>query len=173
MFTNLAHYYGKRPFQPRASLASQPYFSLFPVGGARGREKYVWTLRPASRASKECNIAAGHAHGMQMKTFIQLYYCFVKLVPTLANCCDRELIQNDAASSRKWTRSVISPTARAATDAASSDLRIQEQVVLTLFLHSRGPRPAPVVYKAQSKVSIIECRRKRVVYELACRKSCA
>ena len=22
------------------SLASQPYFSLFPVGGARGREKY-------------------------------------------------------------------------------------------------------------------------------------
>ena len=97
----------------------------------------------------------------------------MKLVPTLANCRDRELIQNDAASSRKWTRSVISPTARAATDAASSDLRIQEQVVLMLFLHSRGLRPAPVVYKAQSKVSIVECRRKRVVYELACRKSCA
>ena len=37
------------------SLASQPYFSLFPVGGARGREKYVWTLWPASRATKECN----------------------------------------------------------------------------------------------------------------------
>ena len=33
------------------SLASQPYFSLFPVGGARGREKYVWTLWPASRGS--------------------------------------------------------------------------------------------------------------------------
>ena len=29
------------------SLASQPY--LFPVGGARGREKYVWTPWPASR----------------------------------------------------------------------------------------------------------------------------
>ena len=118
-------------------------------------------------------IAAGHAHGMHIKTFIQLCYCFVKLVPTLANCCDRELIQNYAASSRKWTRSVISPTARAATDAASSDLRIQEQVILMLFLHSRGPRPAPVVYKAQSKVSIVECHRKRVVYELACGKSCA
>ena len=37
------------------SLASQPYFALFPVGGARGREKYVWTLCPASRATKECN----------------------------------------------------------------------------------------------------------------------
>ena len=36
------------------SLASQPYFSLFPVGGARGREKYVWTLWPAFRATKEC-----------------------------------------------------------------------------------------------------------------------
>ena len=32
----------------RPSLASQPYFSLFPVGGARGR---VWTLWPASRGS--------------------------------------------------------------------------------------------------------------------------
>ena len=30
--------------QLESSLASQPYFSLFPVGGARGREKYVWTL---------------------------------------------------------------------------------------------------------------------------------
>ena len=30
------------------SLASQQYFSLFPVGGARGREKYVCTLWPAS-----------------------------------------------------------------------------------------------------------------------------
>jgi len=30
------------------SLAGQPYFSLFSVGGARGREKYVWTLWPAS-----------------------------------------------------------------------------------------------------------------------------
>ena len=29
--------------QSASSLASQPYFSLFPVGGAR-REKYVWTL---------------------------------------------------------------------------------------------------------------------------------
>ena len=27
-----------------ASPASQPYFSLFPVGRARRREKYVWTL---------------------------------------------------------------------------------------------------------------------------------
>ena len=54
------------------SLASQPYFSLFPVGGARGREKYVWTLWPASRATKNVIIAAGHAHGMQIKTFIQL-----------------------------------------------------------------------------------------------------
>ena len=27
--------------------------------------------------------------------------------------------------------------------------------------------------RSQSKVSIVECRRKRVVYELACRKSCA
>jgi len=35
------------------SLASQPYFSLFPVGGARRREKYVWTLWPAYR---------GHPH---------------------------------------------------------------------------------------------------------------
>ena len=26
------------------SLASQPYFSLFPVGGARGREKYFYSL---------------------------------------------------------------------------------------------------------------------------------
>ena len=26
-----------------SSLASQPYFSLFPVGGARGREKYPGT----------------------------------------------------------------------------------------------------------------------------------
>ena len=118
-------------------------------------------------------IAAGHAHSMQIKTFIQLCYCFVKLVPTLANCCDRELIRNDAASSRKWTQSVISPIARAATDAASSGLRIQEQVILMLFLHSQSPRPAPVVYKAQSKVRFVECRRKRVVYELACRKSCA
>ena len=38
-----------------SSLARQPYFSLFPVGGARGREKYIWTLWPASRATKECN----------------------------------------------------------------------------------------------------------------------
>ena len=37
------------------NLASQPYFSLFPVGGARGREKYVWTLWPAVHATKECN----------------------------------------------------------------------------------------------------------------------
>ena len=36
------------------SLASQLYFSLFPVGGARGREKYVWTLWPAFHAMKEC-----------------------------------------------------------------------------------------------------------------------
>ena len=156
-----------------ASLASQPYFSLFPVGGARGREKYVWTLRPASRATKECNKCCRSRARYANENIYPAMCCFVKLVPTLANCCNRELIQNDAASSRKWTRSVISPTARAVTDAASSDLRIQEQVVLMLFLHLRGPRPAPAVYKAQSKVSIVECRRKRVVYELACRKSCA
>ena len=51
---------------------------------------------------------------------IQLYWCncFVKLVHTLANCCDRELVQNNPAStrsnkkesSREWTRSVISPS---------------------------------------------------------------
>ena len=44
-----------RPVGRGGSLASQPYFSLFPVGGARGREKYVWTLWPAFRATKECN----------------------------------------------------------------------------------------------------------------------
>ena len=33
------------------SLACQPYLSLFPVGGARGREKYVWTLWPASHVA--------------------------------------------------------------------------------------------------------------------------
>ena len=50
------------------SLASQPYFSLFPVGGARGREKYAWTLVP----QKNVITAAGHTHGMQIKTFTQL-----------------------------------------------------------------------------------------------------
>ena len=35
--------------QCRSSLASQPYVSIFPLGGARRREKYVWTLWPASR----------------------------------------------------------------------------------------------------------------------------
>ena len=44
-------------------------------------------------------IAARHAHSMQIKTFIQLCVTFfVKLVATLANCRDRELIQNDPAS---------------------------------------------------------------------------
>jgi len=50
------------------SLAGQPYFSLFPVGGARGREKYVWTPWPAFRAVKECNNCVqrltSHAYGM-------------------------------------------------------------------------------------------------------------
>ena len=46
---------GRHGIRVWISLASQPYFSLFPVGGARGREKYVWTLWPASRATKECN----------------------------------------------------------------------------------------------------------------------
>ena len=44
--------------------------------------------------------------------------CFVKLVHTLANCRDRELVQNNPAStrpnkkelSREWTRSLISPS---------------------------------------------------------------
>ena len=45
-------------------------------------------------------IAAGHAHSMQIETFIQLCVSFVKLVPTLANCRDREHIQNDLASTR-------------------------------------------------------------------------
>ena len=155
----------------KCSLASQPfYFRWEEQEGEKNTSGHSGQL-PVPR--RNVIIAAGHVHGMQIKIFIQLCYCFVKLGPTLANCRNRELIQNDAASSQKRMRSVISPTARAATDAASSDLRIQEQVVLMLFLHSRGPRPAPVVYKAQSKVSIVECRRKRVAYELACRKSCA
>ena len=28
---------------------------IFPAGGARGKEKHVWTLWPASSATKECN----------------------------------------------------------------------------------------------------------------------
>ena len=37
-------------------------------------------------------------------------------------------VEKKPESSQKWTRAVISPTASAATDAASDDLRIQEQV---------------------------------------------
>ena len=108
----------------KCSLASQPfYFWWEEREGEKNTSGHSGQLPVPQR---NVIIAAGHTHGMQIKIFIQLCYCFVKLGPTLANCCNRELIQNDAASSQKRTRSVISPTARAATDAASSDLRIQE-----------------------------------------------
>ena len=77
------------------SLASQVYFRW------EEREKNTSghsDQLPVSR--RNVIIAAGHMHGMQIKTFIQLCYCFVKLVFTLANCRDRELIQNDPASTR-------------------------------------------------------------------------
>ena len=59
---------GLARYKTLASLASQPYFSLFPVGGAGGR---VWTLWAVPRRNVII-IAAGHAHGTQIKTFIQL-----------------------------------------------------------------------------------------------------
>ena len=55
-----------------ASLAGQPYFSLFPVGGARGRKKTSGHSGQLSVPRRTVIIAAGHAHGMQIKTFIQL-----------------------------------------------------------------------------------------------------
>ena len=41
--------------------------ALFSVGGARMREKYVWTLWPALHAMKDCVWATGRVHGMQSK----------------------------------------------------------------------------------------------------------
>ena len=88
-------------FQDSASnwvVLSQPYLSLFLVGGVRGRENYIWTLWPASCAMKECNNCCRSRK--RYANYPAMCYCFVKLVPTLAYCCDRELIQNDPTSRR-------------------------------------------------------------------------
>ena len=77
----------------------EPAVFFFISGGRSKRERKIRVDTLASFPCHEgmCSMAAGHVHGMKI---IQLYmcYCFVKLVPTLASCCDRELIQNNPAS---------------------------------------------------------------------------
>ena len=145
-------------------LVSQPYFSLFPVGGVKGREKYVWTLWPAFRATKECNNNC--VQRLQITRLVcELKHLSSQVLLFCEACAHTGKLSRQRAhseqscqhmlkkeSSQEWTWSAISPTGRVATATASSDLRIQEQVVLMLFLHSRGPVKL-VESKAQSKVT--------------------
>ena len=92
-------------------------------------------------------LARSRAHGSKnlLGVRVTTLFCDVPVTCpcTLASVRAREPIQkaHSHTSSRERSRSVISPTGsgRAATAAASSDLRIQEQFVWMLFLHTRDP----------------------------------
>ena len=82
--------YGNRCLSWGGSLTSQPYFLYFRWEEREGEKITSGHSGQLPVPQRNVIIAAGHAHGMQIKT--ATCYCFVKLVPTLANCRDRELI---------------------------------------------------------------------------------
>ena len=131
-----------REYRDPGSLMSQPYFSLFfflfqweEREGEKNMSGHSGQLPVPRRKVIIAFMAACHVHGMQIKTCIMLGVTVLcSLYPhwqAIATKCAFRMIplvhiEKKKESSRERTRSVISPTGRATTEAASSDLRIQE-----------------------------------------------
>ena len=143
--------------------------------GAKGREKYVWTLWPTFCVTKKCNNCIQQ---LQVKCMI----CNLKHLASdtvLCSLCPHwQTVMTENAfrmiplgthwkqSSRECTQSVISTTGKVATAVVSSQwLEYSTASCLSAFALMRS---LPAEHKAQSRINIVECHHKREVHDVMC-----